>query len=600
MKNKISFFVVQIFLVSFFLAGIFLILASLQSYETLASLFNRFASDGELESFTGSLYQILRMPFALGGVFFSVLTGFLLFRWKRTKSWIQEFPTQSRQFFSLLRNDTSIFLKDVKTTIANQGWVINAVLVVGMFVAAIMRIKNLDIPLGHDEAYMYNAFASRSFWHIVTNYHLPNNHVLLSIIIKIVTGVFGNQVWALRLPTIITGVLMVPAAYYFAKRFYSAETAVLGSILIAVFPILVQYSVLARGYAILALMTLLLFTLGDYVRVNENRFVWLLTVLLSALGFFTIPIMFFSFGALYIWLIVSLIFNDIRSYKSKLDFLKYWLISGFSAAILTIILYAPIILNNFDRFLGNGIIAPLEWDVFPITTWTRLRNTWIEWTEFVPLWISLLGVLGLLISLVFHKRFSKQKFPPQLAFLIWVLTILIVRRPDMLPRFWLFLVALIPVWAAAGIVEPLKRIKITIGEKWNPAGVFVTIIFGIIVLQSVIAIPFLPARLATRDDMELATLHLKEYLHPGDLVTASTARLPAMRYYFNYYEIPRGYIRESGKFQRAFIIVDTQKGETLLSVAPKMGFDLPAIDMDTAQAVAQFDYITVYECYPAP
>ena len=100
--------------------------------------------------------------------------------------------------------------------------------------------------------------------------------------------------------------------------------------------------------------------------------------------------------------------------------------------------------------------------------------------------------------------------------------------------------------------------------------------------------------------MEKAAIHLKDYIHQGDLVTASTIHLPAVRYYFNYYGVPRGYIRESGTFQRAFIIVDSEIGETLYSVAPKIGFDIPAIDMDTAKVLAQFEYLIVYECYPAP
>ena len=46
----------------------------------------------------------------------------------------------------------------------------------------------------------------------------------------------------------------------------------MSSILVAVFPTLVKFSVFARGYIIVALITLLLFTLGDYVRVAKNRF----------------------------------------------------------------------------------------------------------------------------------------------------------------------------------------------------------------------------------------------------------------------------------------------------------------------------------------
>jgi hypothetical protein len=140
----------------------------------------------------------------------------------------------------------------------------------------------------------------------------------------------------------------------------------------------------------------------------------------------------------------------------------------------------------------------------------------------------------------------------------------------------------------------------SIGKGWNPAQVFVTSIFAFVLVQSLLAVPSLPSRLGERDDMEKTAIYLKDYIHQGDLITASTARLPALRYYFNYYDVPSGYIRQSGKFQRAFIIVDRQKGETLDTVAPKMGFDIPVIDMDTAKVLVQFDYLTVYECYPVP
>ena len=598
MKTRLIYLLIKIVLVSFLLVGFLLVWASLQSFETLASLLNHLASDGELESFTMLLYQILRMPFALVGTGLVFLIGFMLFRWKSTEAWIRELPTQTKQFFSMLCDDTWSFAKDVKLAFVNLGRANIFILLGVMFVAAVVRLEEIHFPLSHDEAYMYNAFASRSIWHMVSNYHLPNNHVLLSVIMKITTGLLGNHVWTLRLPTILAGVLMVPATFFFAKRFYSIETAILSSILVAVFPVLVLYSVLARGYAIIALFTLLLFILADYIRNHKNRFAWLLIVLLSALGFFTIPIMLFPFGALYIWLLLSFVLKDTTSYETKFDFLKYWVISGFIAAFITILLYTPIFIYSYDRFFGNGFIAPVEWNIFLVTISTRLRNTWTEWSEFVPLWTSYLSVFGFLVSLIFHRRFSRQKFPPQLAFLIWIVTLLIVRRPDMLPRFWLFLAAPILVWSTAGIVEPLKRIPVKIGKGRNLAQVMVMLIFAFVVGQSVLSVPSLPTQWRAKDDMEKTAIYLKDYLHQGDLVTASTARLPAMRYYFNDHEIPRGYIRESGKFQRAFIIVDNSKGETLHSNAPKLGYDVSAIDEDTAKVLVQFDYLTVYECSP--
>ena len=99
--------------------------------------------------------------------------------------------------------------------------------------------------------------------------------------------------------------------------------------------------------------------------------------------------------------------------------------------------------------------------------------------------------------------------------------------------------------------------------------------------------------------MEKVTIYLKNDLQKTDLVTASTVHLPALRYFFNIHDIPAGYIRQAGEFQRAYIVIDSQRGETLEEVSPKLGFDYPAIDIDTARAVAQFGFLTIYQCEPA-
>ena len=100
-----------------------------------------------------------------------------------------------------------------------------------ILVAVVMRLASLNIPLIHDEAYTYKAFASVPLWQTISDYHLPNNHVLLSIIINILTHLFGNRLWLIRLPTIIAGVLMVPAGYVLGKRLYSREAGILGAAL---------------------------------------------------------------------------------------------------------------------------------------------------------------------------------------------------------------------------------------------------------------------------------------------------------------------------------------------------------------------------------
>ena len=63
MKRKLFFIFLQIILVGVLLLGLLLIWVSFQSFENLASLLNRLASDGKLESFTlSSPFMKIAMP----------------------------------------------------------------------------------------------------------------------------------------------------------------------------------------------------------------------------------------------------------------------------------------------------------------------------------------------------------------------------------------------------------------------------------------------------------------------------------------------------------------------------------------------------------
>jgi hypothetical protein len=143
-------------------------------------------------------------------------------------------------------------------------------------------------------------------------------------------------------------------------------------------------------------------------------------------------------------------------------------------------------------------------------------------------------------------------------------------------------------------------LPVRIGKNWSVARTFLGVVFAFVVVQSLMVVPTIPTKWESRDGMAHVTLYLKANVQPDDLVTATSARLPALRYYFDYYGIPKGNIRQSGTFRRAFIIVDDKKVETLATIAPQYGFGIPAIDMNTVKEVYQYEEFTVYECYPAP
>ena len=88
MKTRFALLLVKTILAGALLIGLILVWASLQSFESLASLVNRLASDGELEAFTVSIYQHLKLPFALVGIFLVALASFLLIQWWKKTAWV--------------------------------------------------------------------------------------------------------------------------------------------------------------------------------------------------------------------------------------------------------------------------------------------------------------------------------------------------------------------------------------------------------------------------------------------------------------------------------------------------------------------------------
>lgn len=598
MKRSSFFAVFRLSLVLSVFAGLLLVVFHFLAFETIANFLNRLAPDGDFTSFTFERYQVLSKLSGFIGLMLAVSSGAMLIKWSDTQKRIEKLLAQIQDFNESFRADARAFLSGLSFARWNRT---DLVLVLGLIlVALITRLASLNIPLNHDEAYTYNAFASGSLWKTVSDYHVPNNHVLLSIMINIVTHLFGNQLWLIRFPTVVAGVLMIPASYWLGMKLYSKETAILSAALVAIFPALIESSVLARGYAVISLITLLLLILGDYVRENKNRFIWLLLIILSALGFFTVPIMLFPFGALYIWLFLSCVFGDSGGYQSKLDFTKYWLASAFALALLTILLYTPILINNFSGFFGNKVIVPLGWDIFPVIIWVRVRNTWIDWTASIPGWIVILGVIGLIVGLTLHKKISKQKFPLQFAFLIWIMILLIARRPNMLPRLWSFLAAPLLIWSAGGIIEPLKLLSAIFKNKLPLARIFLGTALVPIFLLGILTIPTIPDHWKQKSSVESAAIYLKDQLQEGDLVTASSEYSPPLRYYFRIYSIPQEYLRRSGPFQRAFIVMGGQGGETPESGAPNNSPNRSMVNLNTIKIVLQFDDLVIYEGYPVP
>ena len=575
------------------LFGVLLLVLIFLPYGTLKTLADSLLPDHNFNSLKPWNVDVFKVLFGTSGLVFlglAVLTS--LRRWNLVGTFFKQLWADARRFFAGLRPKKG-----------ELGFLV-AVLVI-MMLAVIYRLEHIYSSLHHDEAYTYVAFA-RSLFAAVADYHLPNNHVFHSILVYFSTKIFGIQPWAVRLPAFTAGMLLVPAAYWLAKRLYDRWTALGAALLVAWFPPLIAYSNNARGYTILALFTLLTLILGDFVRKEKNLFAWGLISLFSALGLYTVPVMLFPFGMLFVWLFlenqvegvaVSGQSNGPGPYRTKREFFWHWLAAGLGAAVLTLLFYTPILVfAGPQELFANGFVAPLPWVDLLETLSHRFAETWAEWTFRIPLVVLLLFAAGWTLSLLFHRRLSTTRVPLQLAALLWIIVLLILQRPDAWTKVWVFLQPLILIWAAAGILGLLKKVHLKFARGLSVA----VIVFGLALLsgtwQAARLVPQLPGLWAIRGDEENAVLFVQSQLQEGDLIVVAPPDDAPVWYYSELHGIPDvRFDPRNLAFERALVLVDPVEGQTPASVIEERGPEQSILDVESASLLGTFGKIQVFE-----
>lgn len=567
------------------LAGVLLLIASFQTFAVLKSIANSLLPDHNFNSLTQSNIIVFKIYLVATGLVLLVLAYFIRFQWQRLK--------RVRLFIRQFVKDFYLFQQAIKLEKSEKVYSLILLLITGL--AVIFRLMYIYVPMRHDEAYTLVAFASDSLFDTIIAYHLPNNHVFHSILVNIATHVLGIQPWTVRLPAFVAGVLMVPASYLLAKNIYDKETALASALLVAYSPALVSYSTNARGYTLETLITLLILILGVYVRKERNLFAWALLVLLAAIGFYTIPIMLFPFGILFTWLFLSNIIEGPGPYASRMVFFKYWAIAGICTAILVLILYTPIfIYTGTENFFANGVIAPLDWSVFPATLQSRLVETWYEWQHGIPPALILLLGLGFGLGLILHRRISSQRVPLQLAALTWLGILLIVQRPNAWARIWLFLLPLVFIWSAAGIIGLLKALPLKLPAGFSLATIAVGAAILLVAIMAIRSLPSLPEQWTAKGEAESAVLFLKDKLQDQDLIIVTSPDDAPVWYYSRLYGIADAHFDNTQPFSRAFIIVNPTERQTLDSVFQDRGPSLPPSDIENARLIQVFGRLELY------
>jgi len=530
---------------------------SLIPYETLKSHVDAFSVDRDADVSRAEFDDIvLRLRLVCVGLV-AFATGLLLA--SRTidrvvaavlADWWHAIGQSPRRFRDWIAGEQLVYLG-----------VLGLVLVAGV----VVRIAVMDVPMRYDEAATYDNYVSKPLYVGLANYSTPNNHLLHTFLAKLSVSALGSGPWAIRLPAFLAGVALVPASFALARVLYGRVAALLAAALVATSSTLVEYSTNARGYTIVALLTVLGFLAGTVALDRDSLAAWALIAAVGALGLYAVPIMLYPLGGILLWLLLSHLLTGaaLRPFAVR--------VAGCTAAIaaITLLLYAPVLAASGVRSVtSNEFVEPRSWSAFLDLLPGHLSDTLDTWDRGVPIAISAVLAIGLLASLVFSPVVSSYPVPPLAGVVLWTLPVLALQRVVPFTRVWLFAVPL-ALAAAAGfygwllerrragsVAGILLAALVTVGAGWN-----------VVSTDDVRASRETGALL----DAEYVAADLAAIVRPDDRILA-TGSDTILEYYLERDGVDAGSLLYTDEPRaRVFVVVNVLGGQTLDSVLQELG-----------------------------
>ena len=373
--------------------------------------------------------------------------------------------------------------------------------------AVLLRIPNLNSCMWLDEVLTMVRFARPAVSQILTSFPDQNQHMLYSLLAHASIRIFGEQAWALRLPSVVLGVASIWALFLVGRRLIGEKEALFACALMTVSYHHIWFSQNARGY-----MGLLFFT-------TLATWLWLEAMDRNSWG----PWLGYSVSiALGMWIHMTIVFV---AATHALIFFLVWLRSGRDPARLGRAAAAYILCGTFTlqlfalslpEFLRTGLA-----EVSPPSEWTNplwvvkesLRSLQIG---FAAMAVVLCG--GLLVAagwLDIARREAGAAWAMVLPGIIGGGSMLALGH-NLWPRFFFFCMGfalLIAVHGAMELPRLVAKLRL-IPNGWTLRMGYA--LAGMMILASAITVPRCYA--LPKQDFTGAKAYVERELRPGDSV----------------------------------------------------------------------------------
>ena len=327
----------------------------------------------------------------------------------------------------------------------------------------------LDVPLRVDETTTIGAYTAQPLSTALTEYDTPNNHLLHTLLVWVVTQVGGLSRVVFRLPAFASFCLFLIVLWWFVRLEYGAKTATFTVALVAPSPIFIGFATNARGYTLLLLLFVTALLCGRAVlRSPHKNALWAAWAATVALGCYTVPVMVFPASTTAAWM---LLVRWRRRGDDGLGFRPFafrtiaW--SGVALGAVAA-LYLPVALTErgdgltemmlkVDRYLEMSLLRGIS---HPVMWWRHWHFTTPAWAQGVLLGLVAVGAVAA------GRSCGRRGTLLWAAALGWMVMLALAYPVVKQSRYALWLLLVCKIMAGAGLALVLTRALARARVRW--------------------------------------------------------------------------------------------------------------------------------------
>lgn len=271
------------------------------------------------------------------------------------------------------------------------------VLLAVLGLATALRLPYLArTSLWYDEAVTWSQ-SRGSLGHLFTSVAADNYPPLHNLMLWLTMPVIGESEWALRIPSVIAGVVAVWFLYLLGKEIFDRQTGLLAAVLLCISPFHIWFSTEARMYAIFATMGIgFLLCLTRSLKTGSHAAL-VGTALFGTLFLYSHIYAVFAFAPVG----AALAYLTITARRQGVDHRELFLnrLRGLGAMTVAGLLFLPWLFILFGR--ADDVVTDGFWIAYPDWTFVKVMVRDMAGSEFL-----FAGFVAVIIAgaLVRHKR----------------------------------------------------------------------------------------------------------------------------------------------------------------------------------------------------